>query len=370
MFRLDRSTLTVAAMVTAATFMCATAQAQNSKVVPAIAATAEGNSSAYMPYTYDRGRTQQIWAAQAVAKGAAVLNSVNFRRDGNKSNYPAYSIAQHKVTIGHTSVSPATMSTTYTANITSTMTTVLNGAFSVAAQPAPTTPPAPFNYKYPLSTPFIYTAPKGNLIMEWVLGSGQATTKGGPMLDAVRVTAGGSGGVRQFGTWGKFAGNDPAKWTANATKLVPGGSADISLTGFGQAYTSRLFVGVSDQVYGGLKLPYDLGAIGAPGNFLYTGLDVIVGFTLKTGAIPGTWGANPIFPLPNDNKLIGLKALIQSYYADSKANAAGLVSSDAMELTIGSTGPASKMMGRDGTTNATGGFLSAAAVVQFVGAIN
>ena len=35
------------------------------------------------------------------------------------------------------------MSTTYTANVTSTMTTILNGTFSVAAQPAPTTPPAP-----------------------------------------------------------------------------------------------------------------------------------------------------------------------------------------------------------------------------------
>ena len=363
-------TLSVAALAAAATFTCATAQAQTSKVVPAIAATTEGNSSSYMPYTYDVGRAQQVWLASAVAKGAAVLNSVNFRRDGLiKQTFPALNFASHKVSIGHTSVSPATMSTTYTANITSTMTIILNGKYSVASQPPPTTPPAPFNYKYPLSTPFIYTTAKGNLLMEWIIGSGQAMRKGGPQLDGVLASAGGTGAVRQFGAWGRFAGNDSASWQADAQKLVPGGSANISLTGFKQAYTSKLFVGLSDKTFGGLTLPYDLGAIGAPGNTLYTGLDVIIPFTLTKGSQP-SWGANPIFPLPNDNKLIGIKAFIQSYYADAKANAAGLVSSDAMELTIGSTGPISKIMGRDGTTATSGGFLQAAPVVQFVGAIN
>ena len=372
MFRFHPTTLSVAVLVTAATFTCATAQAQSSKVVPAIAATTEGNNFNYMPFLYNVAHAQQIWQAQAVAKGAAVLKSIDFRRDGNRANYPALNIASHKVTIGHTSVSPATMSTTYTANVTSTMTTIHNGKYSIPALPAPTTPPAPFAIKYPLSTSFVYTTAKGNLIMEWLVGSGQASSKTGMQLDAVSISSGGTGAVRQFGSWGKFAGNDKANWTANAQKLVPGGSADITLAGFGRAYTSRLFVGVSDKTYNGLTLPYDLGAIGAPGNTLYTGLDVIVGFTLKqTSSSSGIWAANPVFPLPNDNKLIGLKAFIQSYYADSKANAAGLVSSSAMEFTIGGTGPISKMMGGQGTTSATGGFnFGGPAVVRFVGAIN
>jgi len=368
MFRFHPTTLSVAALVAAATFTCAPTQAQTTKVVPASAATTEGDGSAIYPFVYNATRGQQVWAASAVANGAAVLNGVNFRRDGVNRAYPAINLTTHVVTIGHTSVSPTTMSTTFTANITSTMTNIVNGKYRIAALPAPTTPPAPFAIKYPLSTPFIYTTNKGNLIMEWTVGSGQANSKVDYQLDAIRFTTGGSGAVRPFGSWGKFAGNDSASWKTDPAKLIPGGSADISLGGFGQAYTSKLFIGLSDKTYNSLTLPYDLGAIGAPGNSLYTGLDVIIPFALKQ--VGTTWSANPIFPLPNDNKLIGIKAFIQSYYADSKANAAGLVSSDAMELTIGSTGPISKIMGRDGTTATSGGFLQAAPVVQFVGAIN
>ena len=368
MFRFHPTTLSVAALVAAASFTCASTPAQTSKIVPASAATTEGNGSAIYPFVYNATRGQQVWAAQAVAKGAAVLNGVNFRRDGVNRNYAAVSLTTHVVTIGHTSVSPTTMSTTFTANITSTMTTIVNGKYSIAALPAPTTPPAPFAIKYPMSTPFVYTTAKGNLIMEWTTGSGQANSKVDYQLDAIRFTTGGSGAVRPFGSWGKFAGNDSAAWKADPAKLVPGGSADISLAGFGQGYVSKLFIGLSDKTFNGLTLPYDLGAIGAPGNTLYTGLDVIVPFTLKQVSTT-SFGANPIFPLPNDNKLIGFKAFIQSYYADAKANAAGLVASNAMELTIGSSGPVSKMIGAQSTTGKVGSPTSAP-VVQFVGAIN
>ncbi len=368
---LKPSTLAAAAALVAVALPCVPVQAQTSKVVPASAAASEGNSSNYLPFVYDVSRTQQVWASWAVASGVAVLNSVNFRRDSNNSttSYPALNLSQHVVTIGHTSVSPATMSTTYSANITSTMTTIVNGKWSIAAQPVPSTPPAPFAIAYPMSTPFIYTTAKGNLLMEWIIGSGQANNKQEYQLDAVTPSAGGSGVVRAFGSWGKFAANDSADWKADAQKLVPGGAAAISLAGFSQGYKSNLFVGASDKLYNGLTLPYDLAAIGAPGNTLYTGLDAILPFTL-TQTSTNNWTANLNFPLPNDNKLIGLRAFIQSYYADAKANAAGLVTSSAMELTIGGTGPISKVMGRDGTTSATGGFWADPPVVQFVGGIN
>jgi hypothetical protein len=370
MFRFHLSGLAVAAGVLAAAFPCATAQAQSSKVVPVSATTTEGDSSNYMPFVYDVSRTQQVWLGQAVATGAAVLNSINFRRDGNISTsaYAALTIPQHVVSIGHTSVSPSTMSMTYSANITSTMTTIYNGKYSIPALPAPTPPPAPFAIAYPLSTPYVYTTAKGNLLMEWIIGSGQANNKQEFQLDAVTATTGGGGAVRPFGTWGKFAGSDSASWKADAQKLIPGGSADISLAGFNQAYASKLFVGLSDKSWNGLTLPYDLGAIGAPGNTLYTGLDAVIPFTLTQ--VGTSYGANPIFPLPNDNKLIGFKAFVQGYYADAKANAAGLVASDAIELTIGATGPISRLMGDSNTTMPTGYFHPEPPVVQFVGAIN
>ncbi len=366
MFHCHPSTLTAAVALIAATFPCTSSQAQTSKVVPASAATSEGSTNSFLPFYFDAGHAQQVWLGAAVATGAAVLNSVNFRWDGANAGYASYSISKHVVTIGHTSVSPATMSTTFTANVTTSMTTVLNGSFSVAA--AKPSIPAPFNINYPMSSPFIYATAKGNLLMEWIIGSGQATSKGGPVLDAVPATTGG-GTVRPFGTWGKFSNNDTPRWATDPQKLVPGGTADILLMNFSQAYAAKLFVGLSDKTWNGLTLPYDLGAIGAPGNNLYTGLDVVVPFTL-TLSNPNGYGANPTFPLPNDNKLIGVKAFIQSYYADAKANAAGLVTSTGMELTIGMAGPISKILGVDGTIATTGQYNTPPPVVQFVGAFN
>ncbi len=370
MFRIHLSSLAASVALMTSVFPCASAQAQSSKVVPPSATTTEGDSFNYMPFIYDISRTQQVWLGKAVANSAAVLSGINFRRDGSlTSSFSAVTLTSHVVSLGHTSVSPSTMSTTFSNNVTSTMTIIQSGQYSLPALPVPNPAPAPFAIKYPLSTPFIYTVAKGNLLMEWVTGSGQATTRRVYYLDAVTATTGGSGAVRPFGAWGKFAGNDSPTWKADPQKLVPGGSADISLGGFSQAYASKLFFGLSDKSWNGLTLPYDLAAIGAPGNNLYTGLDVVAPFTL-TQVSTTSYGANPIFPLPNDSKLIGFKAFVQSYYGDAKANAAGLVASDAMELTIGSVGPISKVMGTSSTTATTGTFWNQPPVVQFVGGLN
>jgi hypothetical protein len=375
MSRFHPSTFSVAVLAATTGLTCAPAEAQNTKVVPASATSTEGATTSHLPFVYDRTRVQQVWNGPDVATGVAVINSINFRRDANltPAAYPKKDIPQTTVSIGHTKVSPLTMTRTFSANITATMTTLVNGKHSLPAQPAVSKPPAAFNIKYPTSTPFLYNPQTGHLIMEWITGSGNSTVKQHYDLDAVRITTGGSGNVNQFGTWGKFAGNDNARWTADANKLVPGGAAAFTLTGFNQAYTSKLFIGVSNTTYNGLKLPYDLGNIGAPGNFLYTGLDLILPFTLQRNPSTPAYSANLNFPLPNDNKLIGLKAYAQTYYGDSKANAAGLVSSDALTLTVGSGTPATQTIGQSSTTTATGPFLFNNAyggpVVQFAGAI-
>ncbi|MHC4854670.1 MAG: hypothetical protein ACYTF5_21920, partial [Planctomycetota bacterium] len=364
MFRFHPSTFRVAVVAATATLTCAPAEAQNTKVVPASATSTEAPSNSYFPFVYNNTRVQQVWNGPDVVAGVALINSINFRRDGSGGAFPKIDIPKIVVSIGHTSVSPLTMSTTFAANITSTMTTLVNGKYSLPAQPTVSSPPAAFNIKYPASKPFIYNRQTGHLIMEWIIGSGAATNKVNYILDAIRyildairTTTGGGGNVTPFGSWGKFAGNDPAKWSADANKLVPGGAAAFSLTGFNQAYTSKLFVGVSNTIYQGLKLPYDLGNIGAPGNFLYTGLDLILPFTLQKTPSAPSYSANLNFPLPNDNKLIGLKAYAQTYYGDSKANAAGLVASDALTLTVGSGTPTTQTLGQQGTTMATGFFL-------------
>ena len=171
MFRCHPSTLSVAVLVTAATFTCATAQAQNSKVVPVSATNAEGAFASEFPFKANAVRFQQVWNGPDVVTGAAVINSINFRRDGNTRAYAKIDIPQTTVSIGHTKVSPLTMTTTFSANITSTMTTLVNGKYAVPAQPAVSKPPAAFNIKYPTSTPYIYNPKNGHLIMELIAGS-------------------------------------------------------------------------------------------------------------------------------------------------------------------------------------------------------
>ncbi len=378
MFRLDPLALSVAALAAATAFTCVPALAQQTKVVPTSATSAWGGFSSHMPFTWDVSHIQQVWNGPDVAQGAAVLKSVNFRRDSAGRQvvaYPTIKIAKTTVSLGHTKVSPLTMSTTFTANITSTMTVLVNNtSYTLPAQAVPGKGISPFNVKYPISTPYIYNPANGHLIMDWVTGSGQANNKQLYQLDAVQSTQGGGGAVRAFGTWGKFAGGDTVGWRADATKLKPGGAVDITLAGFKQGYTSKMFFGVSDKTYNGTPLPYDLGNIGAPGNFLYTGLNILLPFKLnETSPGSGIFVGAVNIPLPNNSKLIGAKGFVQTYYADAKANAAGLVSSNAMELNIGGASPVTQVLGQSDTTSATGFFLFSnafgGAVVQFSGAI-
>ncbi len=374
MFRFTPQALSVAALAAAVAFPCASALAQQAKVIPTSATNAWGGAASFYPFVHDVVHAQQVWNGPNVTSGVAVLKEVAFRRDNGRGAYSSIKLANHRMSLGHTSVSPLTMSRTFTANITSTMTVLVNTFtsttlfYTLPAQAAPGRNPSPFNIKYPISTPYLYNPKNGHLIMEWITGSGQAQSKGGQQLDAVRITKGGGGGTRAFGTWGKFAGGDTVGWKADATKLKPGGAVDITLAGFKQGYTSRMFFGVSDKTYNGTPLPYDLGNIGAPGNFLYTGLNLILPFKLnETSPGSGIFVGAVNIPLPNNSKLIGAKGFVQTYYADAKANAAGLVSSNAMELSIGGASPVTQMLGQSNTTSATGFFLFASSIVNPTG---
>jgi len=70
------------------------------------------------------------------------------------------------------------------------------------------------------------------------------------------------------------------------------------------------------------------------------------------------WHARFTAPIPNDPKLSGLTFYAQSYYADAKANAAGLVASNGIELKMPSASnqPLTNMVGHWNATQAAGNF--------------
>ena len=158
-----------------------------------------------------------------------------------------------------------------------------------------------------------------------------------------------NGSVRRFG----FGGMDSTMWQARAlmkgcptigTTLEVGGSV-----GTGVQIGPLLFAGFSDKTWGAVPLPFDLKLLGAPGNTLYTGIDFGLLLVPNVAPLPSVqdnrgrvWGPYPrggkggriSLPLPANTALRGQSVFWQSLVLDPKANAFGIVLSDAIRTTL------------------------------------
>ncbi len=326
------------------------------KVIPLSRTGTEGSSGSAFPFAYSTGRTQQIWRGTALTQTIGILNGISYRRDGTGQAFNKVDYSSLTISIGLTSVTPQGMSATFSNNITSTLTTIINGKYSLPANPVPTTPPAPFNVDVNWSTNFVFDARKGNVLLEWNI-PGTPSKQNPYFMDAESFSASSSSGSAvPFGTFGQFSAQEQVTFSAVPDTLKPGGTLDVNGASFSTAYTARLIFGTSKSSYGGLTLPYDLKAIGAPGNTLYTSMDILLPFPMN--AVGTMWNARLVAPIPNDSKLAGVTFYTQSYYADAKANAAGLVTSNAIELKTPAANPQpeTNMVGYYDATQATGWF--------------
>src|SRR5690606_20653023 len=141
---------------------------------------------------------------------------------------------------------------------------------------------------------------------------------------------------------------------------------------FSSSYPGSLVLGISDQNWGAVSLPLDLSIIGAPGNNLYVSMNFQLPFS-TTASGPG-FASLFQTPIPNNPAYQGLTLFSQAYYADAAANAAGLVATQGLRMTTGSStgGPATNMVGNYDATQTTGNCAYGAtrtggAVVQFAG---
>jgi hypothetical protein len=90
-----------------------------------------------------------------------------------------------------------------------------------------------------------------------------------------------------------------------------------------------LALGVSDQQWGGLPLPFDLAAIGMPGCTLRTSVDAIVATPLVGGVGSFAW------PLPLSPSALGFAFFAQGLVFDAPANPFGAVLSNAGAGVVG-----------------------------------
>ncbi|MEZ5989444.1 MAG: hypothetical protein R3F30_10030 [Planctomycetota bacterium] len=247
--------------------------------------------------------------------------------------------------MGYTSVTAATMSTTFASNRTGTQTVVWSGDLVLPAQDDRS---RPFNIVFTLPTAFTYDPTKGNLLLEL---EAPGTTSFGPYLlrrppavalgrlvVAVRPDRPVERGPRIQNT---------AEWT-----LKPGGSAAAAVSGIKANYPAVMIWGGSASDWGPVKLPLDLTLFGAPGNDLNVSADLMLPLTLiQSGQ---TYVGQQSIPIPNDNSLLGAQVYTQALFVDASANKGGIVLSQGLVMQLKTAGYGVQMLQNNDSTAATG----------------
>ena len=90
-----------------------------------------------------------------------------------------------------------------------------------------------------------------------------------------------------------------------------------------------MLFGTSNTSWNGLRLPYDLRPLGAPGCRLYTGINATIPLSTGTGT------ATLPVRIPNNRSLIGGGFFTQYANVDRGANAGGLTTTNGGKVTIG-----------------------------------
>lgn len=342
--------------------------AAQDKVVPVWATDTDANESSYFPFLYDKTRVQQIWDAAWVARAGALIQEIRYRRDAqDPQSFAAVTINNLTVELGETPVTPGTMSTAFAANRGSAQTTVFSGTLSLPAQP-PVTTVGPWNVAIVLPTPYFYVPGNGNLLMELVV-PGQAQQKRTYLLDGYDNSA--SGTATPFGATGPFANGDQVVYSASGG-LAPGSSLFLQADNLTRTYPTVGFIGLSNQSYNGVPLPLDVSPFGAPGNSLYTGLEVE--FPMSIVRVGTVIRAIVSTTLPNNPWLGGQTVFSQAYMVDPPSNALGAVFTNAVAITLGGGFGFTQALGASDSNAGTGWLLygnnaQGGPIVKLVGTI-
>ncbi|MGE0141939.1 MAG: hypothetical protein AB7I19_03175 [Planctomycetota bacterium] len=161
--------------------------AQTFHTSPSEYANAEGNTNNTIPWWSLSATYQQIHDAPdlAVAFGSpiAVITSLNFRKDGGLSSSIAGRSIDAQITLGTTTISALTATTDFATNLGPSPQVGL--AYTTVSLPglSNSSLPNPIGWSLPLTTPYVYASPTGNLCWElrFTNGSGSANAA----MDAV-----------------------------------------------------------------------------------------------------------------------------------------------------------------------------------------
>jgi len=313
--------------------------AQQTKVVPAAAAKRDGNKATPYFAGFSAGRVQQITMGSALCQKTAVIAEVALRHDGaSKGVIAGMSFSKLSLWAGYATKTPATMSSKFATNrAASGQTLVFQGRYSLPRQSATS---RPFNIPFKFARAFVYTRSQGDLLLEWEVPA--RAKRVNYFFDAER-SSGFQGSSWVFGAGGAFQSADPYRITCtDVMALLPGGSVKVLVWGLKKAWPALLITGFSDKNFGALRLPFQLGPLGAKGNSLNVSMDLLTPLPLKLGK-QGFEGRSTL-PVPHDLTLFGLRVFSQPIYADASSNALGLVFGHALGMQFISGGQVQQML--------------------------
>jgi hypothetical protein len=341
--------------------------AQGSKKMVPNPGAQDGNGSAYYFSVYEAGRSQQITLGSALCNSSSVILELAMRADGgNMGALPVRSYKTINVSIGYTSNTPANMSKTFATNRTGTQTQVFSGSYSLPAQNTTT---RPFNIRWKLAKPFIYTRNQGNLLIEYEVPI-TATTKFSYFFDAHKQSTT-SGSSYNFGTAGSFSAKEKYLFHAgNNADLKPGGKAEMVLQPFSKQYAALSIWGFSKDKWGAITLPLSLAGLGATQNFLNVSPDLIFGMPMT--AVTGGFEGRAALPIPSNKIFMGKSLFTQAVFLDLAANKAGLVFTRGLAMTLMNDQPPAQLLGSYDYKAATGQMpvVGEGIVFEFTGSFN
>ncbi|PIE23460.1 MAG: hypothetical protein CSA62_07530 [Planctomycetota bacterium] len=335
--------------------------AQQTKVIPAAAASSDGSTLSVYPTGYGGGRVQQIILNTAVGRSVAMLRELRWRIDARNAIVAAKRFPNMSLWISETSVSPSKMSSSFASNRSGQPTLAFKGTLNAPAQ----TGVPSFNIVWKLSRPFFYKVAKGHLLLEWELP--QKAYKPNYFIDAHKSNSS-PGSFVSFGKSGKFSANESYIVKSDLSKMLPGGTMEFQASGLSKQYPGLVCYGFSRTKHGPLNLPFDMTPLGAPGNWLYVSMDLFLPFTWSSGA--GGMVASAGLWIPKVTGLDGLTVYAQGLFLDAKANAFGMVTSPGVAMRMPISGMVTSMLGSYDYQAARGSLsLGKGIVTQLVGVL-
>lgn len=320
------------------------ALAQSYVYLPASAnpANQELNSYSFVPFMQPSGKVQFFYKASEVGASSFVAREIAFRYDGPtpKVGVPGpFSIARLRIEVGTTNV--AQPGAEFERNLTSPLAKAFEQSVSFMPDSGSATPDVwggPGNsLAFPFANPVPVTIPSnGWFVVQLTLEANTNRGLAHAIVDAQKYVGivDGSATSNGIGCTDGVS-SSPALILTSGT-YAPGSAHSIHGSGLGANAPVLTMIGASDQVYGGIPLPFTL-----PGTSCtaYASYDFTLGQVADvTGAILPQ-SASSFLAIPADPALSGAMLFEQHVSLVAGANTYGVVMSDKRNIVLGSYTP-------------------------------